>query len=282
MDPTEASATRPSLRRRCTEAALAVALWMGLGWATGVDANGYLLLGVPLTVAFHHWVHRRPLHTLWVRDAPRFRFGRREALIAPLLAAAPTYALVRYATTSPSGVDWVRSTWFVAAIAGSVAAAFAFRQFRRGTIAQLLQCTAITGAIGIALDVSARLARGADSPLTGQAALTGLRWFLLYLPVTFVLEEVFFRGSLDAHVHRDGDAHARASAVFVAALWGLWHLPLVTPPEPLWTLWASAPLVVVVHVLFGVPLAIYWRRTGNLAVPATAHAFISAARNALQ
>jgi hypothetical protein len=37
-----------------------------------------------------------------------------------------------------------------------------------------------------------------------------------------------------------------------------------------------------VHSLIGVPLATYWRQSGNLAVPAFTHALIDAVRNALQ
>jgi membrane protease YdiL (CAAX protease family) len=37
----------------------------------------------------------------------------------------------------------------------------------------------------------------------------------------------------------------------------------------------------VIHVIIGVPLSLYWRRSGNLAVPTTAHAFIDAVRNML-
>src|SRR5262249_11223195 len=46
-----------------------VGVWTALGLALHLDANQYLLLGVPLTVAFQLWVARRPLHELWVRPA---------------------------------------------------------------------------------------------------------------------------------------------------------------------------------------------------------------------
>ena len=44
--------------------------------------------------------------------------------------------------------------------------------------------------------------------------------------MTFVLEEVAFRGALDAHVHHEGEGRGWQSALFVSALWGLWHLPI--------------------------------------------------------
>ncbi len=269
--------------RRCTEAALAVALWIALGLTLRPDANSYLLLGVPITAVFQLGVRRQPLHTLWVRDAREFRLDRRDAVIAAFLAVAPGYVLARHLITTRAGIDWVRSAWMLAAVIGAVGAAFAFRRCSRWTLGQLLRCVAITGAIGIMLNVSTWLARDPTPPITLAMALNGVVWLLLYLPVAFVLEEVFFRGALDAHVHRDGDPRALATAWFVAALWGLWHLPITAARDPAARefMWASAPVLIVVHVIFGLPLAIYWRRTGNLAVPATAHAVVNAVRNAL-
>jgi hypothetical protein len=40
--------------------------------------------------------------------------------------------------------------------------------------------------------------------------------------------------------------------------------------------------LVAVHSLIGVPLAIFWRESGNLAVPAFTHALIDGVRNALR
>jgi membrane protease YdiL (CAAX protease family) len=78
-------------------------------------------------------------------------------------------------------------------------------------------------------------------------------------------------------VHHDGEARRGQSAVFVSAMWGLWHLPVSSMSLPL-------PLVVaelvVVHVLLGVPLSFAWRNSRNLAVPALAHAVNDAVRNA--
>jgi hypothetical protein len=47
--------------------------------------------------------------------------------------------------------------------------------------------------------------------------------------------------------------------LLVSAMWGLWHMP-VTGQTP------SLPLVltlVIVHTLIGVPLTIFWRRSGS-------------------
>jgi hypothetical protein len=46
-----------------------VVVWIAIGFYFRVDANSYLLLGVPLTVVFQLAVARRRLSALWVRDA---------------------------------------------------------------------------------------------------------------------------------------------------------------------------------------------------------------------
>ena len=250
---------------------------MALGWGLDAGVNEYLLLGVPITVAFQLWIRRRPLHTLWVRDADRFRLDRRALLLAAAVAVTPGVSLSRY-LVGASRIDWVRVAWLLAAIVGAFGAGFAFRHFTRATLRSVFACAATAGVIGIVLMVAARNVSPEAPPLTGGRALTGLLWFLLYLPVSFVLEEVFFRGALDAHVHDVGESRGVASALFVSALWGLWHLP-VAP------LRASLPVTVAgllfTHIVIGVPLSLYWRRSGNLAVSGTVHALINGVRNTL-
>jgi membrane protease YdiL (CAAX protease family) len=69
------------------------------------------------------------------------------------------------------------------------------------------------------------------------------------------------------------------TALYVSVLWGLWHLPIAGGGgQPLA---ATVAQLLVVHCAIGVPLSLGWRRTGNLAVPALAHALIDAVRNAL-
>ena len=106
---------------------------------------------------------------------------------------------------------------------------------------------------------------------------TVAKYLLLYFPLTFLIEEVAFRGALDAHVHHAGEGQAWHSAFFVSALWGLWHLPISGGlPLPLLVLELLA-----VQCLIGVPLSFAWCCTRNLAGPAFAHSAIDAVRNAL-
>lgn len=115
------------------------------------------------------------------------------------------------------------------------------------------------------------------TPLPAVAALVAVvKYTALYFPATFLLEEVAFRGALDAHLHHDGDSRGWQNAILVSALWGLWHLPVSSGlPLPL-----RVSQLVAVHVALGVPLSFAWRRGRNLAGPALAHAVNDAVRNA--
>jgi membrane protease YdiL (CAAX protease family) len=147
----------------------------------------------------------------------------------------------------------------------------------------LLRCLLVAGVIGVVL-VSAPVlvARAVGAMPAATAKLParlgiGARDFLSFVPVVFILEEVAFRGLLDAWVHPNRHERGIGSAIFVSALWGLWHLPVVRRfPSP-----GTAAVLVVVHVAIGVPLTVFWRRSGNLAVPGVVHAFIDGVRDAV-
>jgi membrane protease YdiL (CAAX protease family) len=106
--------------------------------------------------------------------------------------------------------------------------------------------------------------------------LIGVQWFLLFFPISFIIEEVSFRGAIDSFVQKQGEGSSWFSAFFVSALWGLWHLPAMPHATVV-----TALVLVIFHCILGVPLSFAWRRSGNLAVPAAVHAFVDAFRNAL-
>lgn len=250
-----------------------MAVWVTTGHLLGLGADGYLLLGVPLTAGFQLLVRRLPLRELFAGNTARFALSRRGVVLAAGLAAAPGY----FAAQAAAAGEWTLLGWNLAAVAGAVAASFSLRA---GTVLAALRSAALpiaVGASGMATVFGiVHLATG--TPLPAMAALAAVaKYTALYFPATFLLEEVTFRGALDAHVHHEGEARGWQSAVFVSALWGLWHLPVSTVHLPV-------PLVVaelvVVHVLLGVPLSFAWRRSRNLAGPALAHAVNDAVRNA--
>ena len=192
--------------------------------------------------------------------------------MAAVLAIVPGY----YAAQALMTHEWTGLAWYLAAMVGAVYASFALTS---GSVTGALRAAALpiaVGASGMALVFTAiHVATG--TPLSVSASVAAIvKYTALYFPATFLLEEVAFRGALDAHVHDDGDRRGWVSAVFVSALWGIWHLPVshaLPFPQQLCEL-------VVVHVLLGVPLSFAWRRTRNLAGPGLAHAVNDAVRNA--
>ncbi len=83
-----APADEKSFGRRLAEAAAFVALWGALGFALRLGGEAYLVLGIPLGVAFQLGVARRPIRAAWVREAPPLRFGRTGVVAALAFAAA--------------------------------------------------------------------------------------------------------------------------------------------------------------------------------------------------
>jgi membrane protease YdiL (CAAX protease family) len=273
-----------SWRRRLGEAAALVALYVLLGSALRLDANAYLVLGVPLALAFQRLVARAPLRAAWVRDGEPFHFGRRLVVRAILFSLAPLLSIVDVIHLR----SWSSGAAVVAGVAGAFGLAYARGAVPRGELGKRLRGAAIAAVPGIVvLGGYALLHRETlhvQLPTWGVAAVVGVFSFAQYVPVCFAVEEVLFRGVLDSYVAResDGPKARAATAVALSALWGLWHLPLVLKagmgaPE----IASMVGLMLLVHVVAGLALTAAWRWKGTLLVPAVAHALVDAVRNAL-
>ncbi|HET7800382.1 MAG TPA: CPBP family intramembrane glutamic endopeptidase [Humibacillus xanthopallidus] len=264
-----------SRRRRVFEAVAFVGAWVAAGYVLRLDDDAYLLLGIPLTLAFQVFVRRRPLRELFAAGTSRFTLSRRGVVTAMLLAVVPAH----FAFQALLAGEMMRFGWYLAATAGAVAAAFSLSA---ATGPATLRAAALPIAIGAGgmVTVYGIIHLAAGVPRQATAALATLATYsALYFPATFLLEEVAFRGAVDAHVHHEGEQRGWWSAVLVSALWGLWHLPVSSDvPLPFPLLVAE---LVVVHIVLGVPLSFAWRRSRNLAAPALAHAINDAVRNAV-
>jgi membrane protease YdiL (CAAX protease family) len=262
--------------RRYAECVLYIASWAGLGWLLRVQGEIYLVMGVPITFAFQRFVRRQRLRAMWVISAPPFRLDGKGKVIAIGLAAIPFVSAVMAATAR----HWASCAWSVCATGGAIPAAYAIRHFRRTLIWPLLACLSINSVIDgltwTALSVwhVGKIASGPES--IGDRIAIGIIMLLTYIPVVFVMEEVSFRGVLDAHLHRPGEGRGWGSAFFVSALWGLWHLPIAGDISL-----EKIGVLLLVHCPFGVVLSLYWRRTGTLVIPGASHAFSDALRDAL-
>ncbi len=173
------------------------------------------------------------------------------------------------------------------AIVGAFALAYALRAMRATTWRDLGLCVLTVGMIGLVPQFLSLLlphtlhlhtAHQGNSPTLLQSLAITTQW-LLMAPLGFVVEEVFFRGALDTYLHTGEKGTGWLSAIVVSALWGLWHLPgqVIATGQLL----STAVELLAAQILVGVPLSLWWRKSGNLVVNDTAHALLDAIRNGL-
>ena len=256
---------------RAAVATLIVSGYMALGLAFRLSAEAYLLVGIPITVAFQLLVVRRPLRSLWLRQVPPMRFTPRLIAAVVVLAIAPAFVAARGVRDG----DLALVGWGIAAMAGAVGAVYALRAMDRDGLHSAIRTTLITGAVLVAIMVAYRLASGGFSGNVAAAVMATAISVATYLPVVFVMEEVLFRGLIDTYLHGSTPGPDRASALYGSALWGLWHLPVAFLALGVLTI----PYLLFVHIILGYFLVASWRTTGNLAAPGIAHAVIDALRN---
>jgi membrane protease YdiL (CAAX protease family) len=258
---------------RAVVATLVIGGYMALGFVFRLGAEAYLLLGIPITIAFQILVVRRPLRSLWLRQAPPLTFTPRSMVAIVGMAIAP-------AVVAASGVrdgDLALVGWGLAGTVGAVGAVYTLRAMDRDDVRSTIRTTLITGAVLVGIMVAYRLATGGFNGNLAAAVTTAVISLATYLPVVFVMEEVLFRGLIDTYLHGSTPGPDRASALYGSALWGLWHLPVAFLALGVLTI----PYLVVVHTTMGYFMVTAWRRTGNLAAPGVSHAVIDALRNAV-
>ncbi len=257
-------------------ASATVGFWMALGWVLRLDANSYLLVGVPLLLVFQIFIARRPVTELWLKYQPVFRLSWWGVLVAALFMIYPVLAFMQ---------SWPRAglpirLWEMAAILGAIPLAFTLTNATRMTWVCLLRCFLTAGILGCSLMVLTSIAMHHGFKPPKNAWLIAVGSFLLYLPICFVIEEVFFRGGMDSFIQRENDKYGWLTAIFLSSLWGWWHLPIVHTKDQIQFI-GLAIFFPLMHCLTGIPFSFYWRKSGSLLVPAMVHAFIDSVRNAV-
>jgi membrane protease YdiL (CAAX protease family) len=258
---------------RTIVATLVIGVYMAVGFALGLSAEAYLLLGIPITIAFQLLVVRRPLRALWLRDAPPMTFTVRSIVAIVVVAIGPTVVAVGGVRTGNA----VLVAYGLAAMLGAVGAVYALRAMDRDAVRATIRASLITSVILVSIMVTYRIASGGFDGNLATTVVTAMISVATYLPVVFVMEEVLFRGLLDPYLHGSRPGPDRASALYGSALWGIWHLPVMSVALGAFTI----PYLVAVHTALGYVLVTSWRRTGNLAAPGIAHAVSDALRNAV-
>lgn len=151
---------------------------------------------------------------MYAAGTGRFALTRQGVVLGAVLAVTPAL----YAARAVSSGDRLSAGWYLAAVAGAVAAGFALRAQTLATTLRDAARPIAVGAGGFAT-VYGIVHVATGTPLPAAAAMVALvKYTALYFPATFLMEEVAFRGAIDAHVHHAGERRGWASAVFVSAL----------------------------------------------------------------
>jgi membrane protease YdiL (CAAX protease family) len=247
--------------------------YMTLGFAFRLGADAYLVVGIPITIAFQVLVVRRPLRALWVRTVPRMTLTRGSILAIGVIAIAPAAVAIGGARAG----DAVLVGYGVVGMVGAIGAVYALRAMDRHAVGATIRATVLTSGVLVSIMITYRLATGGFDGNVWTAVATAAVSAATYLPVVFVMEEVLFRGFLDPYLQGSTPGTDRASALYGSALWGIWHLPVLSIALGVFTI----PYLVAVHTALGYALVRAWRRTGNLGAPGIAHAVSDALRNAV-
>lgn len=248
--------------------------YVALGFFFQLETIAYLLLGIPLTIAFQILVVKQPLRKLWLRDKDRFHLTTFGWVITVFFLVFPVYQLIQSA--SHNTLTLINLGFYTAVMLGAFGAGYCYSNFTKKTVRYFLLCFGITAVLRMSLYFFPFLF-GKDE--FHPDYIRAIKSLLTYIPVAFVVEEVVFRGMLDSYLHSSKKGSGLGSAFFVSVLWGLWHLPLaVNGNKAVWLVALSSILI----AMWGMVLSIFWRRSGNLAVPGFSHALADAIRDGLK
>ena len=270
------AAVERSVRVQCAIAACTVAVWMALGWGLQLSGDAYLVAGVPIIMIYQLGIQRRPLRALWRFDGAPLRWGRGGLLVGICAAALPAWQLVSVVDTPGGFRDLVLAAWLACAIVGAFGVAWSIANWRElmpsNRVFEMM-ALAVCGAVAFTIVGLLQRRHFSADPLSFVLD------FVLYTDVSFVLEEVAFRGAFDVAIAGTADGPRRRSNVsagFVGTLWGLWHLPMYVHGL------ADIPTalrLVAFHTAIGLTFSQIARLAGNLAPTVLAHAFIDSWRN---
>lgn len=261
------------LHIRCLHIILFMSVYIGLGFSLRLKTESYLLLGIPLTIIFQLFIVRQPIHKLWLRDKQKFHLNKLGWAISLFFIVYPVYKTV--VDIIHNNYSFAHLGFDLATILGAFCAGFCYSKMTKDTIKEFFLCFATTALIRMSL-YFIPLVIGKTGYNLDYAR--GLKSLLIYIPVAFVVEEVVFRGMLDTYIQPIKNKSGIWSALFVSCLWGLWHIPLSNGEKPIWVVIACS----VTISLWGILLSVFWRRSGNLAVPGFSHALADAIRDAFR
>lgn len=249
-------------------------VYISLGFIFGLNTEAYLLLGIPLSILFQLLVVRKPLHKLWLQQETNFTLKPLGWSLTLCFLIYPVSRIIVLGTEQK--LSLLHLGFYGAACVGAFGAGYCYSRFSTSTAKDFLLCFGSIGLLRSFLYFLPFIVGKKELHVDVNRGVTSL---LLYIPIAFVLEEVVFRGMLDRHIHPSKKTDTFFSAFFISCIWGLWHLPLALHKG---NSMLFAILTTLLISVWGIFLSVFWRRSGNLAVPGFSHAFADAVRDALK
>jgi membrane protease YdiL (CAAX protease family) len=253
-------------------------VYIGLGFLFKLDPNEYLLLGVPLGLAFQLFVRKKSIQSAWVRTDEKFNFNKNALLYSALLSIYPLYRMFKI--ISKDELNLTSLLYNLCIIVGAFGCGYAISKMTKKTAKDTLLCWLTAGLIGSFMFFGVAVFKSIQN--SSQIHLNFENFaisILMYTPVLFVIEEVIFRGILDEHISENNQKINYWSILYLSFLWGWWHLPATKGGTE--ELIIASIILPINHTIVGFFMSLYWRKSGNLIAPGFAHAFIDAIRNSL-
>ena len=269
MESSRTATTNSQTYIRYIHVAVFVAIYIVIGYLYNLKPQSYLLVGIPLTLIFQLFIVRQPLHKLWLREGEKLHLNKSGWIITLCFIAFPIYKTIELA--SQDKLTFVNFGYYCASILGAFGVGYCYSNFTKKTTKDFLLCLGIIAVLRMSWYFFPFMFGGQEF---NPDYIQGIKSLLTYIPVAFVVEEVVFRGMLDTYIHPSKKSNGLWSAIFISCIWGVWHLPISIDQSLGWVL-----MVALKSGFWGVFLSIFWRRTGNLAVPAFTHAMVDAIRD---
>ena len=260
------------LLRRYAECTAFVLLWMACEHYFHISPLQSQMLGIPLIAFFQLVVARRPLQQLWAFDAEKLRLDGKTVAIAGGLAGACGALLWLGRGHQAVGLDQ-RLSIFCLVAAASVPAALGLRHQRAAEFGRALPWLLAAAILRVVWHV---MWQGGPSVFPAAKLLDFFTLWLGEFVALFLVDEVAFRGALDPHLRgaSSGRLHEWCSAVFVAILWSVWHLPAYNPHARSFLALFSGLAPFYIGVLaMGVLLSFCARQARTLVPSSIMHAF---------
>ncbi len=274
---------RLSQEIRFLKVVTAIIIWMTLGSLFNLDPESYMLVGVPITILFQLIVARRPLLQLWLHPSFPIKWSAWIYPVALTLALPPTILLSTMIWHKTGSIP--ERLWCICGALGSIPSALCLINARWKVWKSFAEAARTAGVMSVFIFTLIAIS------LHGWK-LSHDFWdiffvsFVLYVPISFTLEEVFFRGCLDSYIYQEGDRYFWLSSVLISFTWGVWHMPTMPLPDSSVSIKVASFIALsialgLIHCIYGIPLTLAWRRGGSLLAPAMAHALMDSFRNAL-